>query len=174
MNTAHLFSPAYRERVSAQVLEWASDDHRIVAAALVGSMATGSGDRWSALDLSFAVAKASPWDLFSKIGPRDSLQNSPPITFLTFPRANLFTACCYCPVASSSTSPLPPQPTSALSVQISSSSLERPPKSLTSSRRGKRICSGVPFITLSGLASASNAAACYKPSTGSVPPATTL
>jgi len=55
MNAAHLFSPAYRERVSAQVLEWASDDHRIVAAALVGSMATGSGDRWSDPDLSFAV-----------------------------------------------------------------------------------------------------------------------
>jgi hypothetical protein len=57
MSSAHPFSPAYRDRVSAQVLEWAAADHRIVAAAVVGSMATGPGDRWSDLDLSFAVGK---------------------------------------------------------------------------------------------------------------------
>src|SRR5580704_7991789 len=57
MSSAHPFSPAYRDMVSAQVLEWASADHRIVAAAVVGSMATGPGDRWSDLDLSFAVGK---------------------------------------------------------------------------------------------------------------------
>lgn len=57
MGSAHPFSPAYRDRVSAQVLEWASNDHRIVAGAVVGSMATGPGDRWSDLDLSFAVGK---------------------------------------------------------------------------------------------------------------------
>jgi hypothetical protein len=38
-------------------VEWASDDHRIVAAAVVGSLATGPGDRWSDLDLSFAVSE---------------------------------------------------------------------------------------------------------------------
>jgi len=57
MSSTHPFSPTYRDRVSAQVLEWASADHRIVAGAVVGSMATGPGDRWSDLDLSFAVDK---------------------------------------------------------------------------------------------------------------------
>jgi hypothetical protein len=58
MSSAHPFSPAYRDKVSARVLEWASDDYRIVAAAVVGSLATGPGDRWSDLDLSFAVGKS--------------------------------------------------------------------------------------------------------------------
>jgi hypothetical protein len=57
MSSAHPFSPAYRDRVSARVIEWASTDHRIVAGAVVGSMAIGPGDRWSDLDLSFAVGK---------------------------------------------------------------------------------------------------------------------
>ena len=49
MNSTRLFSPKYRERASVRVLEWASDDHHIVVATLVGSMATSSG-------ASFAVA----------------------------------------------------------------------------------------------------------------------
>jgi hypothetical protein len=57
MSSAHPFSPAYRDKISAQILEWASADNRIVAAAVVGSMANGPGDRWSDLDLSFAVGE---------------------------------------------------------------------------------------------------------------------
>jgi hypothetical protein len=57
MSSTHPFSPSYRNRVSAQVLEWATVDHRVVAAAVVGSLAAGPGDRWSDLDLSFAVGK---------------------------------------------------------------------------------------------------------------------
>jgi hypothetical protein len=45
--------------IFSQVLEWASADHRIVAGAVVGSMATGPGDRWSDLDLSFALGNGS-------------------------------------------------------------------------------------------------------------------
>ncbi len=59
-SAAQPFSPAYRDSVSSTVLEWASADNRIVAAAIVGSMATGPGDRWSDLDLSFAVASHVP------------------------------------------------------------------------------------------------------------------
>lgn len=51
-----MFSVAYREQVSDRVLEWAEHDHRIVAGATIGSLAHGQGDRWSDLDLSFAVA----------------------------------------------------------------------------------------------------------------------
>lgn len=59
MNSAQPFSPTYRDRISAQVIEWANADQRIVAGAVVGSLATGPGDRWSDLDLSFAVADGS-------------------------------------------------------------------------------------------------------------------
>ena len=41
------------------MIEWANADQRIVAGAVVGSMATGPGDRWSDLDLTFAVAEGS-------------------------------------------------------------------------------------------------------------------
>src|SRR5216683_1853734 len=51
-----MFSVAYREQVSGRVLEWAEYDQRIVAGATIGSLAHGQGDRWSDLDLSFAVA----------------------------------------------------------------------------------------------------------------------
>ena len=51
-----MFSIAYREQISGRVLEWAEYDQRIVAGATIGSLAHGQGDRWSDLDLSFAVA----------------------------------------------------------------------------------------------------------------------
>lgn len=56
MRSPQPFSLAYRDRVFSQILEWASVDSRIVAGAVVGSMATSPGDRWSDLDLSFAVS----------------------------------------------------------------------------------------------------------------------
>ncbi|HET8967622.1 MAG TPA: hypothetical protein VFN20_15450 [Candidatus Acidoferrum sp.] len=51
-----LFSEADRARLSERVLEWARSDSRVVAAALVGSLAFGEADRWSDLDLTFAAA----------------------------------------------------------------------------------------------------------------------
>ncbi len=53
------FSLAYRDRVFSWVVECASADSRIVAGAVVGSMAVGPGDRWSDLDLTFAIAEGS-------------------------------------------------------------------------------------------------------------------
>jgi hypothetical protein len=55
-----VFSVDDRERVRAHVLELASTDPRVVAAAVVGSLAQGGGDRWSDLDLTFAVAEGVP------------------------------------------------------------------------------------------------------------------
>jgi hypothetical protein len=49
-----------RERVRERVLALAAADGRIVAAAEVGSRAAGGGDRWSDLDLTFAVADDTP------------------------------------------------------------------------------------------------------------------
>jgi hypothetical protein len=51
-----LFSVEERDRVRAFVLELAAQDGRVVAGAEVGSLAVGEGDRWSDLDLTFAVA----------------------------------------------------------------------------------------------------------------------
>ena len=43
-----------------RVLEMAAADPRVVAAAVVGGLADGGGDRWSDLDLTFAVADDVP------------------------------------------------------------------------------------------------------------------
>jgi hypothetical protein len=50
-----IFSAQDRDRVRDRVLEWAQSDPRIVAGAVVGSLAHQPGDRWSDLDLTFAV-----------------------------------------------------------------------------------------------------------------------
>jgi hypothetical protein len=55
-----MFSVAYRQQVSCRVLEWAESDPRVVAGASIGSLAHGAGDRWSDLDLTFAVADGVP------------------------------------------------------------------------------------------------------------------
>jgi hypothetical protein len=51
-----MFSVNDRERVRDRVLELAASDARVVAGAIVGSLARRAGDRWSDLDLTFAVA----------------------------------------------------------------------------------------------------------------------
>jgi hypothetical protein len=51
-----MFSVEYRQQVSSRVLAWAESDQRVVAGATIGSLAHGTGDRWSDLDLTFAVA----------------------------------------------------------------------------------------------------------------------
>jgi predicted nucleotidyltransferase len=51
-----MFSIKDRDRVRDRVLELASSDERVVAGAVVGSLARDEGDRWSDLDLTFAVA----------------------------------------------------------------------------------------------------------------------
>jgi hypothetical protein len=54
---AGFFTVEYRDRVQQRVLEMARRDSRIVAGAIVGSLANGGGDRWSDLDLTFGLAK---------------------------------------------------------------------------------------------------------------------
>ena len=51
-----MFSVSEREHVREQVLQMAASDKRVVAGAVVGSLALDQGDRWSDLDLTFAVA----------------------------------------------------------------------------------------------------------------------
>lgn len=57
---ASLFTVEDRERARERVLELAAADERVVAGAVVGSLALGDGDRFSDLDLTFAVADGVP------------------------------------------------------------------------------------------------------------------
>ncbi len=52
-----MFSVQYRDHIRDRVLQMAAADPRIVAGAVVGSLALTEGDRWSDLDLTFAVAE---------------------------------------------------------------------------------------------------------------------
>ena len=51
-----MFSIDDRNRIRDRVLQLARTDARVVAGAVVGSLALSEGDRWSDLDLTFAVA----------------------------------------------------------------------------------------------------------------------
>jgi len=55
-----MFSVDDRDRVRDRVLQLAATDTRVVAGAVVGSLALQEGDRWSDLDLTFAVAEGVP------------------------------------------------------------------------------------------------------------------
>lgn len=55
-----MFTVEYRERLRDRVLQLAAGDARVTAGAVVGSLALAEGDRWSDLDLTFAVDDATP------------------------------------------------------------------------------------------------------------------
>lgn len=55
-----MFSINDRDRIHDHVLQLAASDARVVAGAVVGSLALEDGDRWSDLDLTFAVAEDVP------------------------------------------------------------------------------------------------------------------
>lgn len=53
-----MFRVEDRDRIRDRVLELAASDKRVVAGAVVGSLALSDGDRWSDLDLTFAVTES--------------------------------------------------------------------------------------------------------------------
>ncbi|MGE5073355.1 MAG: nucleotidyltransferase domain-containing protein [Anaerolineae bacterium] len=55
-----MYSVEYRDQVRDHILQLAANDPRVTAGAAVGSLALGGGDRWSDLDLTFAVADGVP------------------------------------------------------------------------------------------------------------------
>jgi len=55
-----LFTVEERDRIRDRVLDLADADERVVAGAVIGSLAHDGGDRWSDLDLTFAVADGVP------------------------------------------------------------------------------------------------------------------
>ncbi len=55
-----MFSVKFRDQVRDFVLQLATTDQRVVAGAVVGSLALSEGDQWSDLDLTFSVAENVP------------------------------------------------------------------------------------------------------------------
>jgi hypothetical protein len=55
-----VFTVEERDRAQARVRALAAEDARVVDGKVVGSLALGGGDRWSDLDLTFAVADGIP------------------------------------------------------------------------------------------------------------------
>ena len=51
-----MFTEADRDAVLARAVELLTDDHRVEAAVLTGSLGRGEGDRWSDIDLDAVVA----------------------------------------------------------------------------------------------------------------------
>src|SRR6516162_5410197 len=52
-----MFTAEQRDHVRQHFLELAQSDPRVIAGALTGSMAFGSGDEWSDIDVAFGIAK---------------------------------------------------------------------------------------------------------------------
>jgi hypothetical protein len=57
-----LFTTQERHHIQERLLQIAHADSRIVAGALLGSLAKGGGDRWSDLDLTFGLARGTSVD----------------------------------------------------------------------------------------------------------------
>ena len=55
-----MFTVEQRDALRARMLQLAEEDERVVAGAAVGSLADGSGDRFSDLDLTFGIADGVP------------------------------------------------------------------------------------------------------------------
>jgi len=55
-----VFTVVERDALRTRMLELADDDERVVAAAAVGSLAVGTGDRFSDLDLTFGIGDGAP------------------------------------------------------------------------------------------------------------------
>jgi hypothetical protein len=60
-----VFTTDFRSDVRERVIAMAHEDPRVVAAAVVGSEASGTGDRWSDLDLTFGVKGVEPLALLN-------------------------------------------------------------------------------------------------------------
>ena len=55
-----MFTVEQRNALRARMLQLAAEDERVVAGAAVGSLAVGTGDRFSDLDLTFGIADSVP------------------------------------------------------------------------------------------------------------------
>lgn len=77
-----MFTVAERDRARDRILEMARGDARIIAGAVVGSLAEGPGDRWSDLDLTFGLGAGTT--------PAQILEEWTPMLAREFGAAHLF------------------------------------------------------------------------------------
>ena len=146
----------------------AAADPRVVAAAVVGGLADGGGDRWSDLDLTFAVADAVPVsevldDWTEEF--RSRVRRGPPVrpSGWAFDLSSVSAAGAAC----RSTCRSRRRPRSARAVRGSGCSSVPRSTCLRLRRPRRTSCSDSACTTRSARVSASNAAAGGRPSTGS-------
>jgi hypothetical protein len=82
-----MFDPAERERIRERLTEKARSDPAVVAAAVVGSTATGP-DRWSDLDLTYAVAEGETVPGVLERWTRDVVAEFDPAVLFDLPAGN--------------------------------------------------------------------------------------
>ena len=58
-----MYSKTFRQNIQAALIQFAEQDQRIVAAAIVGSESIGTNDEWSDIDLTFGVDETSDFDV---------------------------------------------------------------------------------------------------------------
>ena len=129
------------------------EDHRVVAGAVVGSLALDEGDRWSDLDLTFAVADGVPVADVLEDWSRVVEDELAACSCSTCPPARASTACSSCPAVSSSTSRSRPRRSSARRARSSSCSSAKRSSARSASRRPPRSCSATASTTRCGRAS---------------------
>ena len=81
-----MFTTEDRDRVRDRVLDLASADSRVVAGAVLGSLAHDEGDRWSDLDLMFAVVDEVPLTEVLEAWSEDIIQAFEAVHLFDLPR----------------------------------------------------------------------------------------
>jgi|GEM_PF-6896271 len=169
-----MFSVKERERIRDGVLQMAASDKRVVAGAVVGSFALDDGDRWSDLDLTFAVANNIPIHDVLEDWTRQLNDEFSAVKLFDLPSGVTIYRFYFCfPAACSSTSPSLPRPNLEPMGQNLGCFLAVPWKNHTLNHHRRRSSSAMRCITHCGHAFASSGAVTGRRSTGSVESATT-
>jgi hypothetical protein len=85
-----MFTTEERDRVQQHVIEWARADPRVVAGAVVGSMAHHPGDRFSDLDLTFGVDEGYPFSEVLEDWSRRLVDGFDPVPLFDLPSGGAF------------------------------------------------------------------------------------
>ena len=80
-----MFTPEDREKLRADLLARAREDDRITGAAVTGSSAGGTEDRWSDVDLAFGVRAGTPLDVVIESWTRRMYQEHDAIAHFDVP-----------------------------------------------------------------------------------------
>jgi predicted nucleotidyltransferase len=163
-----MFSVNERERIQDRVLEMAAADPRVVAGAVVGSLARDEGDRWSDLDLTFAVENGVPVLKVLEDWTRSLAGEFRAVHLFDLPSGRVFIGCSCCPDAYSSISPSRQRRRSGRLARSSGCCSEAQWTNLILNRQQRETCWAMPSTTRYALAFVLSVAATGRPNTGSV------